>query len=176
MPGAESGRYGLKRAAALVPLSRDHHFALIHALGLRRAAGAPARDTLGVTATAAAFLAFYEEELRGHFADEEDVLLPLLTGAEAARLRTEHGDLHAQALALSAALAEPADVRPALQSLGDALHDHVRFEERELFEALQTRLTPAALDALAAGLAAHREARGRGQGCLVLPPMPFFKR
>ena len=179
MPDEAAGRRGLKRAPALIPLSRDHHFALIHALGLRRAAAAAAADAPHVAATARAFLAFYEDELRGHFSDEEETLLPLLEEGmdeAVARVRAEHVALHALAAALKAALAEDADLRPTLQSLGDALHDHVRFEERVAFEAVQEHLSAAALDALGLSLVAHREARGRGEGCLIVPPVLFSKR
>jgi hypothetical protein len=175
----KSGHRRLKRAAALVPLSRDHHFALIHALGLRRAAAAPAASSPGVVSTAEAFLAFYEQELLGHFRDEEDVLLPVadrLDPKDAARTRAEHDDLRELTAALRQAVSEGGDLRPAMQAVGDRLHDHVRFEERVLFENVQSRLPSADLDDMGRALEAHRVARGRAASCLVLPPALYFKR
>jgi hypothetical protein len=96
MPESLDSRGGLKRHAALLPLSRDHHFALIYALSLRRAAEAPLGAGRGAVATAESFLSFYDEELLGHMADEEEALLPLAHEAsppEAARVVAEHEDL-----------------------------------------------------------------------------------
>lgn len=62
------------------------------------------------------------------------------------------------ALALRAPSATPApagavrlrsDLADALVAFGDAFHDHVRFEERTLFEAAQRLALSAALDAIA---------------------------
>ena len=70
----------------------------------------------------------------GRFAEEERDLLPLLEtdrhGALAERLRAEHAQLR---LLFAAALSG----RDEAQA-GQALIDHVRFEERELFPVLET--------------------------------------
>lgn len=177
VPENPPGTPGLKRAAALVPLSQDHHAALVQAQALRRAAagttpydgeGAPERVARG-------FLAFREAELVGHFGDEEQVLLPASLAVDpegSARVRGEHAQMNALAAALQQALAGGRDPRPVMAELGSLLHDHVRYEERAYFETLQARLGAEELERLGRAIQARREARGLGSGptCAVPPP------
>jgi hemerythrin-like domain-containing protein len=169
IPALPPGK-SLRRDAALVELSRDHHAALVQALALRRASEAPVAQA---QVTAREFLRFVEDDLRGHFADEEDVLLPVAEAVapdETARVRAEHAQLRALVERL-AALGPEGDARPVLGELGDLLHDHVRYEERALFELLQERLGAHELELLGQALESHRSARGRAAGC-ALPPSP----
>jgi hypothetical protein len=176
VPENPPGTPGLSRAPALVPLSQDHHAALVQAQALSRAAigkapyhrpGAPERVARG-------FLGFRQGELVGHFGDEEEVLLPAAERVDpegSARVRAEHAQLNALAAALEPALAAGHDLRPLMSELGSLLHDHVRFEERAFFETLQARLGAQELDRLGRAIAARREARGlRGPTCAVPPP------
>jgi hypothetical protein len=58
------------------------------------------------------------------------------------RILREHMQLHGLVHALQAAAAA-GDIPPeALRTLGELLHDHVRVEERELFEEIE-RIVPA---------------------------------
>jgi hypothetical protein len=153
-----------------VALSRDHHAALVQAQALRRAADG-ARPQEGEDASsrvARAFLAFHRDELLGHMADEEEVLLPRGESADpegAERIREEHAELNALTRSLSDALADGGDLRPLLKQIGTLLDDHVRLEERGFFMAVQAMLTPQALGALGQALTEHRAARGRGPAC-----------
>jgi hypothetical protein len=70
----------MKRHPALIPLSHDHHHALVEARRLRRAA-----DTPKSAAVARAFLRFFAGETVGHFRDEEELLFPRLVEFDAAR-------------------------------------------------------------------------------------------
>ena len=141
----------MKRHPALVPLSEDHHHELVQARKLVRAADATAVERLGV---GAAYVdAFFTDTVR-HFRDEEEAVFPLYAAYAGdddpllARTLREHMELHGLARALRAEVAA-GDVPPeTLRALGTLLSDHVRMEERELFEAMQ-RLVPAEeLDAL----------------------------
>ena len=165
----------LKRDPALVPLSRDHHFALMHALALRRVSEAGTRaGTTGPIATAEAFLTYYEEELMGHMADEEEALLPALEAVDpdgVRRLREEHDQLAEQVALLRQALEDGTEPRALMREIGDSLHDHVRYEERVFFETVQSRLAPEQLGRLALAIEEHRQARGHGEGC-SLPRRP----
>ena len=179
VPPAPPGAQGLKRHPALVPLSRDHHFALVQALGLRRVA-APlggSRGT-GAVAVAEAYLAFYSDELVGHIADEEEALLPLVVHAfpdGAQRLRAEHEEIHELTALLREALSNGADPRSLMRELGELLEDHVRYEERAFFEALQAGLSAQELGQLGKALATRRQERRRGRGC-ALPAPPMLRR
>jgi hemerythrin-like domain-containing protein len=130
----------MKRSDALAPLSREHHVALDAARLLRRASPDTAQDTL------TRFRAFWAEHGERHFEIEEELLLAVLPSCDAEwageRIRREHEELRRRAGRAAA------DAPDGLRELGDLLHDHVRFEEREVFPLLEARLAPAELAAL----------------------------
>lgn len=134
----------MKRDAALIPLSHDHHHGLVQARRLRRAAGG---DTPARREAAAAFLAFFADETRSHFRQEEERFFPLLVDSDApagellTRALLEHQRLHALAAGLESDL-HTGEVPPAaMKLLADALDDHIRFEERTLFPFIE-RVVP----------------------------------
>lgn len=173
VPENPPGTLGLRRDPALVPLSQDHHAALMQAQALTRAAAGIAPYTGPPERTARGFLAFRQAELLGHFGDEEGVLFPAAERVDpegTARVRTEHAELHTLSTALEQALDTGRDPRPIMAKLGSLLHDHVRFEERAWFERLQERLASGELLEIGRELETRREARGRGPGC-ALPPL-----
>ena len=64
------------------------------------------------------------------------------------RILREHMELHGLVRALRAAAAA-GDVPPqALRRLGELLHDHVRAEERELFQEIERVVPTAELEVL----------------------------
>ena len=134
----------MKRHPALVPLSDDHHHELVQARRLRAAADGQPHERL---AAAGAYVEMFFTVTVEHFRREEEELFPVYLrqpGADAAlvdRILREHMELHGLARAIRAEVAAE-DVSPdTLRELGMLLHDHVRVEERELFEAIQ-RLVP----------------------------------
>ena len=149
VPGARAAHRGpretVKRHPALVPLSEEHHQELAHARRLLRAAGAGPEERLAV---ASAYLDAFFTETVEHFRREEEILFPLYvrhagSSAVLERILREHMELHGLVRALRAEAAA-GDIPPkALRTLGDLLHDHVRLEERELFEEIE-RIVPAA--------------------------------
>jgi hemerythrin HHE cation binding domain-containing protein len=150
----------MKRSAALAPLSRDHQHALDAALRLRRATAA---DT---QAAVKHFLAFWTAEGTRHFEIEEDHLLGALPRdgdwADAVdRVERDHADIRAMAAELAAGPA--AEATGLAHRLGARLHDHVRFEERELFRLLEERLAEDELRRLGARVVAA-EAASRDVG------------
>jgi len=164
VPPAPPGR-SLERDPALVPLSQDHHHALVQALRLREAADGPAGSA---PAVAAAFLEHWRDAMAGHFADEEEVLLPrtgALDPAGAARILSEHGELRALVALLKRALAAGEDPRAAMRETGELLRDHVRYEERGFFETVQRALDAAAREELGRAIEAHRAERGLAATC-----------
>ena len=135
----------MKRDARLVALSRDHYRALVLAAALRRG-GNPTQLRARVAHE-------FETDLEPHVRMEEAYLLaPLDRHDDAAPLvargRADHAFLRAGAAAMRAGAA------PDSATWGRRLHDHVRFEERELFPLCERLLTDAELDALAARMAA----------------------
>lgn len=136
----------MKRDPRLRRLSSDHHLALVLAQRTAKAAESPSR-TERVRAWRAVLNTF-ARNLSPHFAVEEDVLLPALEAAGAhalaERTREEHEAL--RRLVRARTRAEP----ERLRAFAALLTNHVRFEERELFETAQERLLDEALAAVAA--------------------------
>jgi hemerythrin-like domain-containing protein len=140
----------MKRAEALQPLSRDHLKALLAAKRVREAPD--------VATATSAFSQFWDVE-QHHFRIEEEVLLPhwaASTEVEQAaveRMLADHLAIRRDALRLERGGLS----LDGLRALGTRLHDHVRFEERELFPLIEQALDDDALAQLGAALAvAHR--------------------
>ena len=130
----------MKRHPALVPLSDDHHHELVQARRLRAAADGEPRERL---AAAAAYVEMFFTVTVEHFRREEESVFPLYAahaGANDPLLRRtleEHMQLHGLVRALRSEVAAGEVIAPTLRELGDLLHEHVRLEERELFEAIK---------------------------------------
>lgn len=146
----------LKRHATLQPLSREHMSGLIQARSLRQAAD---RERPKRLLAIAGFLEAWRSEIRAHFDDEERLLLPLVNSpALRERLLDEHGTLRRLAEECERDPEATANDTELLRQIGVRLHDHIRWEEREFFEAVQ-RDHPEALAALASEAASIEEHR-----------------
>ena len=126
----------MKRHPDLLQLSREHYGALKLARDARRAAGSG--EPGAVAALAQRVVEVFPVELDPHFRVEEQGILVLLAQAGqhelVARTLADHSGLRR----LAKALANPdADT---LLRFADLLAAHVRFEEREVFEAAQATL------------------------------------
>ncbi|MGN6253796.1 MAG: hemerythrin domain-containing protein [Solirubrobacterales bacterium] len=123
-----------RRAEALQPLSRDHLKALLVAKALR--------ESEDVAVARVAFLDFWRDHGAHHFRVEEEVLLPQwalhaeVDRPDVDRMLREHLAIRREALRLAAGEVSLSELR----ALGDLLHDHVRFEERRLFPAIEDSL------------------------------------
>lgn len=143
----------MRRSAALAGLSREHHRELVHARHLLRAAEDGPEQRLKV---AAAYVEAFLGETVAHFRREEEVLFPAYARRAGStpvleRILQEHMQLHGLVRTLQAGVAA-GDVEPeALHALGRLLREHVRVEERELFEEIQRALAAAELAALDLG-------------------------
>jgi hypothetical protein len=155
---------GLPRAPALVPLSRDHHDALVEVLHVRRAAGKPAAGRR--------FAAFFRSDVEGHMADEEALVLPAVASAHPAgveRVLREHAELRGAVAALDRALEAGDDPSLLMEEAARLLHDHVRYEERVFFMGVQEALSVEQLEALGRALEERRAARGVVLACRIPP-------
>lgn len=122
-------------------LSNDHHQALVLASQLIRAR-TPEQQQEALDALVARF----EPELDPHFVVEEEMLLePLRAHGELALIqRTEEDHAFLREGAARAKAGKSIDVK----AYGERLRDHVRFEERELFERCQELFPDEILDAV----------------------------
>lgn len=127
----------MKRSNELRDLSSDHHRGLALARMARRSASGR-----GDPPTAEAWMEIVETfrvELEPHFRVEESALAPALEArgepAMVRRLLEEHAVLRA--------FVSPGAGRTSadLANFGELLERHIRFEERELFEAAQRLLS-----------------------------------
>lgn len=123
----------MKRAPALQPLSREHHTALTLAKACERAV--QSHDEEQIAAACLRVLRAFSAELEPHFQLEEQSFLPLLRDGEYGSLERRAREEHQRLRALLDGLRQ--DDAEALARFGRLLSDHVRFEERELFPALE---------------------------------------
>jgi hemerythrin-like domain-containing protein len=133
----------IKRHKSIVQFSREHHFGLLLIWKIRQGLKAnidPKRISDYV-------LFFFEEDLKTHFAEEERSLFSKLDDLDALKLQAmkEHTEIYQYI----------ADIRAddnnaeQLVVFADALDRHIRFEERVLFNHLQSKLSDAELTKLA---------------------------
>lgn len=134
-----AGAPAMKRAPALIPLSREHHEALV----LARRACEPQRADPGPLRLHV--LERWEAHFEPHFAIEETVLFPALEAAGAVAEAGEARSQHARLRELAARLR--AGETAALPAWGDAMRNHVKWEERFLFPQAEQLLDLAPLGA-----------------------------
>jgi hemerythrin-like domain-containing protein len=125
----------LHRHAALQPLSREHFNGLRHARQLVAAADCGAEERMGAVEE---FGRAWLEEISSHFDDEERLLASVVQSEDRERLLSEHEALRAAA-AQCFQVVERGEAPGAqmVRHLGTMLHDHIRWEERHLFELVQ---------------------------------------
>lgn len=137
----------MKRHVALRQLSSDHHSGLV----LARRVSKLAADS-DLAAAAQNLLTAWRAEIGPHFIAEEEWLLPLFARHTAPDhpLIVETLRQHVMMRALLDEIEEgrAAPSLPVLQALGDALREHIRFEENELFPAIEAALPEAQLQRL----------------------------
>ena len=133
----------MKRHSALIPLSEDHHQALLLAMILKK--NAPKINNLPTDSIGKMNYAkeIYHKELEHHFRDEEEFVFPYLNGKDTEldililEITNEHIILKEKFLSLT----ENPNLVDELDEIGKMLNEHVRKEERILFEKTQTILT-----------------------------------
>jgi phytoene dehydrogenase-like protein len=123
----------MKRDPRLHGLTSDHHQGLVLARRI-------ARGSVDVAAARQRF----DTELEPHFLAEEELLLPALAAAGEPELvaRTEQDHATMRAHLAAAERGEP----ERLAAFAALLEEHIRFEERELFPAAESRVSGSVLD------------------------------
>ena len=134
-----------KRHPSLVPLSREHHVALLLAFRLVHGLPPSRQANDSPQAQAQDTVRFFQTKLVTHFRAEEQALFPLIRKTQPHAiplidtLLAEHADMRARVQALEQA--DPAELPAQLTAFGQLLERHVRSEERELFPLCEARLT-----------------------------------
>jgi hemerythrin-like domain-containing protein len=134
-PGQQPGSAPSHSASALRPLAQDHAAGFAHARALGAASTADQRR-----AALASFVQAWKDRLAPHFDDEERLLLPIIEHCDGRRrLLAEHEEL--RRMAAAAMLVGP-DPDPAwVARLGQLLHDHLFWEDHELFPCIEKSLS-----------------------------------
>jgi hemerythrin-like domain-containing protein len=124
---------------------------------MRRAAEAPAeKRNAAVERQADKFVAFWHKTGIVHFREEEEVLLPayarhtrLDQDAGIMRLLADHAEIRAAVQDFERQCAKKLPIEAeAMARLAKLLHDHVRFEENDVFPRIERVLGEEDLDAM----------------------------
>jgi hemerythrin-like domain-containing protein len=127
-----------RRHESLIPLSHDHHDALLLARRLRTGDLSGRESELRASHVSA----FFDYRLINHFKVEEELLFPAfreVLGVEASLIElllSDHEELRAEAAAIKAG------AHDQLDSFCVLLERHIRTEERQLFVLAQDRMKP----------------------------------
>ncbi len=137
-----------KRHESLIELSHDHHHGLALALRLKQGDSALLTDgwTHDRAEQAKRVQRFYREELRPHFAAEEQALFPRMKKEIPASvsliddLITQHRSMEQRVARLSSSIS--GTMEKELVALAEMLERHIRLEERELFPLFERTISP----------------------------------
>jgi len=141
----------MQRDANLIPLSHQHQRALALCVRLERALRGDAFDPAPWQLEVRQH---YADEVQFHFAAEERVLFPAARRfPELAALVEELGGEHDRLRALFGLAEQGMMNQDELRAFAKLLSEHVRKEERQLFEVLQKRMAPEELTSLGDALA-----------------------
>lgn len=151
----------MKRHPSLVPLSLEHHDALVLAQGLILGRSKAPRSNWSTDHRSQIdrIKDFFQETFLAHFEAEEKHVFPRVAEripdrtALVEELRKDHDDLRKLVRGLSAGCANELSVR--LPSLGRLMEAHIRKEERVLFQAIQSSLEAVELEEIGANIKAH---------------------
>jgi hemerythrin-like domain-containing protein len=152
----------MRRDPSLIPLSRQHHNGLALGLLTRRSLGEDA-TAANVARLARRAVDYYDLELANHFEIEEQLLFPAVAHGLGellllAELVAQHREVERLIGQLRAA--PSADL---LEQVCGLLTEHIRREERELFEVAQSSLPESVLRELGAAIEAKAV-----QSCILM--------
>jgi hemerythrin-like domain-containing protein len=124
----------IKRHQALVSFSKEHHFGLLLVWKIRQGLD----NAVSAERISKYVLFFFNEDLKTHFKEEEELLFSKLPATDALRVRAE--EEHKEIYHLTALIKQTVSDEKLLRQFADTLDKHIRFEERVLFNHLQTHI------------------------------------
>jgi hemerythrin-like domain-containing protein len=129
----------IKRSKQLTPLSKEHHDGLLFSWKIKRGL----KNGTDIKLIADYVKWFWNNQLEEHFSQEEQVLAPHLPAENEMlqKMLDEHQEIEAMVHII-----ESIPDESMLDKLSDAVHDHIRFEERELFQYAEQVIPEEALN------------------------------
>ena len=124
----------IKRHEAIISFSKDHHFGLLLVWKIRQGL----KKAIDAERISRYTLFFFNEDLEKHFTEEEQLLFSELAVDD--RLRKVAEADHRAIRQLIGLITESKHNPDLLNQLADLLENHIRFEERELFNHLQQNI------------------------------------
>ncbi|MEW6733680.1 MAG: hemerythrin domain-containing protein [Acidobacteriota bacterium] len=134
-----------KRENSLIPLSRQHHYALLLCLRIHRGLPQHQDDIDWLKAKAANVVQFFQEDLLMHFIAEEEILFPVMRNFADSipilltELSQEHDKLELLIEGLRQGQAD--QLFHLLKEFADLLEAHIRKEERILFPLYEKQIS-----------------------------------
>lgn len=122
----------IKRHSALIPFSREHHHSLL--LGWKIKMGFSKNISPDRIKKYADW--FFKNHILEHFEEEEKYIFPIL-GNDHPMVKKALAD-HKRLISL---FNEKENIEDSLKSIKEELEAHIRYEERELFKAIQADAT-----------------------------------
>ena len=137
-----------RRHVSLIPLSREHQYALMLCLRIHRGLIEHEKDPKWLQMKAGQSVQFFDGELVTHFQAEEEFLFPVmreLSGAPRVldELLAEHETM--RRLIDELRKTEVGSLAATLKEFADTLEAHIRKEERELFPIYEQQASPETL-------------------------------
>jgi hemerythrin-like domain-containing protein len=116
----------IKRSKQLTPLSKDHHDGLLFAWKIKQGL----KNGTDIKLIAEYVQWFWKNHLEEHFKEEEQILAPHLPADNELlkRMIDEHQEIESMVH-----INESIPDETLLRNLAQAIDDHIRFEERQLF-------------------------------------------
>lgn len=133
----------LKRHQTIVSFSKDHHFGLLLVWKIRQGL----QKNISTERISNYVLFFFKEDLAKHFTEEEQLLFSKLPADDKLRCKAEKD--HQAIYNLVSAIGQKKNDSSLLGQLADELEQHIRFEERELFNHLQNNISEKELELVA---------------------------
>ena len=130
----------IKRHKAIASFSKDHHFGLLLVWKIRQGLD----KAVNAERISNYVCYFFKEDLEKHFKNEEQLLFQKLPMDDVLRKQAEED--HKTIYKLVNSLDENKHDSDLLRQFANELEKHIRFEERELFNHLQTKITPEDLE------------------------------
>ena len=133
----------IKRHPAIASFSKDHHFGLLLVWKIRQGLD----KAVNAERISNYVCYFFKEDLEKHFKEEEQLLFQKLPIDDVLRKQAEED--HKTIYKLVNSISKNKYDSSLLSQLANALEKHIRFEERELFNHLQTKITQEDLEIIA---------------------------